>query len=186
MHNGASTARQAQTARTAVPQDRAGRRAERRDGPTASSDRFFRHLVFNLRNGVLAITRDGRVAAMNDIAYRVLGLPPRPDDHRPAVRRSAARLPGSRARAAAGVRQRRPAEPRRNAPAQDRPAIGYTLSHIHDDDGRHGGRDAVLQGPDARRADRRARAPARPARRRSARWRRPSRTRSRTRWPASR
>src|SRR4051812_46545842 len=44
------------------------------------SDRFFRHLIFNLRNGVLAITRDGRVAAMNDIAYRVLGLSPRADD----------------------------------------------------------------------------------------------------------
>ena len=28
-------------------------------------DRFFRHLVFNLRTGVLAITRDGRIAAMN-------------------------------------------------------------------------------------------------------------------------
>jgi len=38
-------------------------------------DRFFRHLVFNLRTGVLAITRDGRVAAMNNMAYRVLALP---------------------------------------------------------------------------------------------------------------
>ena len=43
-------------------------------------DRFFRHLVFNLRTGVLAITRDGRVAAMNDMAYRVLGLTQRPTD----------------------------------------------------------------------------------------------------------
>ncbi len=47
------------------------------DGPP---DRFFRHLVFNLRNGVLAITRDGRIAAMNNIAYRVLGLQPRHSD----------------------------------------------------------------------------------------------------------
>ena len=44
------------------------------------ADRFFRHLVFNLRTGVLAITRDGRIAAMNDIAYRVLGLSARPGD----------------------------------------------------------------------------------------------------------
>ena len=44
------------------------------------NDRFFRQLIFNLRNGVMAITREGRVAAMNDIAYRVLGLPPRPGD----------------------------------------------------------------------------------------------------------
>jgi signal transduction histidine kinase len=43
-------------------------------------DRFFRHLVFNLRTGVLAITREGRLAAVNDLAYRVLGMPPRPDD----------------------------------------------------------------------------------------------------------
>ena len=39
----------------------------------ASSD-FYRDLVWNLRNGVLAITRDGRVAVMNDVAYRILGL----------------------------------------------------------------------------------------------------------------
>lgn len=43
-------------------------------------DKFFRHLVFNLRTGVLAITRDGRLAAMNDLGYRVLGLAPRPGD----------------------------------------------------------------------------------------------------------
>ena len=43
-------------------------------------DRFFRHLVFNLRTGVLAITRQGRVAAMNDLAYRVLGLTIRAGD----------------------------------------------------------------------------------------------------------
>ncbi|HQX80551.1 MAG TPA: ATP-binding protein [Vicinamibacterales bacterium] len=48
--------------------------------PDVLPDRFFRHLVFNLRNGVLAITRDGRIAAMNSIAYRVLGLQPRQTD----------------------------------------------------------------------------------------------------------
>jgi PAS domain S-box-containing protein len=54
--------------------------AQRRPTDDSLSDRFFRHLVFNLRTGVLAITRDGRVAAMNDIAYRVLGLSARPGD----------------------------------------------------------------------------------------------------------
>jgi signal transduction histidine kinase len=49
-------------------------------GPDLLPDRFFRHLVFNLRNGVLAITRDGRIAAMNNIAYRVLGLQPHQSD----------------------------------------------------------------------------------------------------------
>jgi signal transduction histidine kinase len=37
-------------------------------------DGFYRDLVWNLRNGVLAVTRDGRVAVMNDVAYRILGL----------------------------------------------------------------------------------------------------------------
>ena len=55
------------------------------DAPGAGADdglhdRFFRQLVFNLRTGVLAITRQGRVAAMNDMAYRVLGLGPRRTD----------------------------------------------------------------------------------------------------------
>jgi len=43
-------------------------------------DRFYRHLVSNLRTGVLAITRDGLLAVMNDIAYRSLGLTAGPDD----------------------------------------------------------------------------------------------------------
>lgn len=41
-----------------------------------STDAFFRHIVSGMRNGVLAITRDGRVALMNDEAYRIFGLPP--------------------------------------------------------------------------------------------------------------
>src|SRR3954454_8586872 len=40
-------------------------------------DGFYRDLVWNLRNGVVAITRDGRVALMNEIADGVLGLKPR-------------------------------------------------------------------------------------------------------------
>jgi signal transduction histidine kinase len=43
-------------------------------------DGFYKDMVWNLRNGVVAITRDGRVAVMNDIAYRVLGLRPRASD----------------------------------------------------------------------------------------------------------
>ena len=45
-----------------------------------TNDRFFRHLVLNLRTGVVAISLDGRIAAMNDMAYRVLALTPRPTD----------------------------------------------------------------------------------------------------------
>ncbi len=43
-------------------------------------DGFYRDLVWNLRNGVLAVTRDGRIAVMNDVAYRILGLTPRHTD----------------------------------------------------------------------------------------------------------
>jgi signal transduction histidine kinase len=39
-------------------------------------DGFYRDMVWNLRNGVVAVTRDGRIAVMNDIAYRILGLKP--------------------------------------------------------------------------------------------------------------
>src|SRR5262245_21451472 len=50
--------------RTAAP-----RRRFRHD-----SDRFFRHLVAGMRNGVLAITRDGHVAEINGEALRIFQL----------------------------------------------------------------------------------------------------------------
>jgi len=53
------------------------RRAAARKKPVRSDvvpDGFYRDMVWNLRNGVIAITRDGRVAVMNEIAYRTLGL----------------------------------------------------------------------------------------------------------------
>jgi signal transduction histidine kinase len=98
-------------------------------------DRFFRHLVSHLRTGVLAIRRDGRIAVMNDVAYRVLGLPPGPEDlgriftdvlvDVPEVTRvlqqafESSVLPNR-----AEMRLRKTGR-----------AIGYTLSHINDDDG---------------------------------------------------
>jgi signal transduction histidine kinase len=56
---------------------KAGRRAP---GAGVVPDGFYKDMVWNLRNGVVAITRDGRVAVMNEIAYRVLGLKPRASD----------------------------------------------------------------------------------------------------------
>jgi len=98
-------------------------------------DRFFRHMVSHLRTGVLALRRDGRIAVMNDVAYRVLGLSPEPDDLTrpyqdvlhdvPEVCRvlqqsfDQATLPNR-----AEMRLRKTGR-----------AIGYTLSHINDDDG---------------------------------------------------
>ena len=43
-------------------------------------DRFFRQLVVNMRNGVIAIRRDGTIALMNDEAYRIFALARRADD----------------------------------------------------------------------------------------------------------
>jgi two-component system nitrogen regulation sensor histidine kinase GlnL len=46
-------------------------------GPTES---FFRDLVWGLRNGLIAVLRDGTVTVMNDVAYQILGLEKRPSD----------------------------------------------------------------------------------------------------------
>ena len=50
------------------------------EGAWSAPDGFYRDLVWNLRNGVIAISHDGRIAVMNDIAYRILGLTPRASD----------------------------------------------------------------------------------------------------------
>jgi two-component system nitrogen regulation sensor histidine kinase GlnL len=47
---------------------------------TSTSDEFYRDLVWSLRNGVLAVTLDGNVAVMNEVAYRILGLAQRRTD----------------------------------------------------------------------------------------------------------
>ncbi len=49
-------------------------------GETVAPEQFYRDLVWNLQNGVVAVTADGRVAVMNDVAYRILGLKPRASD----------------------------------------------------------------------------------------------------------
>ncbi len=48
--------------------------------PVAPDDRFFRHIVSSMRNGVIAIRRNGNVALMNEEAYRIFGLEQRKDD----------------------------------------------------------------------------------------------------------
>jgi signal transduction histidine kinase len=109
------------------------------DTGTNLSDRFFRHLVLNLRNGVLAIARDGRIAAMNDIAYRVLGLQAKSTDlGQPfadvllecpeVVRVLQSAFDGSDLPNRAELRLRKTGR-----------AIGYTISHIHDDEGQQVG-----------------------------------------------
>jgi len=46
----------------------------------APGDRFFRHMVNSMRNGVIAIQRDGTVALMNGEAYRIFSLTRQPHD----------------------------------------------------------------------------------------------------------
>jgi len=58
----------------AAPSERA------RTTAAAVPQAFFHDLVRSMRNGVIAITRDGRLTLVNDEAYRVLGLTPHPDD----------------------------------------------------------------------------------------------------------
>jgi PAS domain S-box-containing protein len=59
---------------TAMP---SARRSTVRPAPKARlQDAFFRHMVANMRNGVLAITRTGEMVLINDEACRIFGLPP--------------------------------------------------------------------------------------------------------------
>lgn len=118
---------------------RARRAPRAKEATTPLSDRFFRHMVLNLRNGVLAIARDGRIAAMNDIAYRVLGLQakdtdlgqPYPEvlqDCPEVVRVLQSAFDTSDLPNRAELRLRKTGR-----------AIGYTISHIHDDEGQQVG-----------------------------------------------
>lgn len=113
--------------------NRAKRPAHGSSSAEVLPDRFFRHLVLNLRNGVLAITRDSRIAAMNAIAYQVLGLVPDPKDlGRPyaevlqdcpeVVRVLQSAFETSNLPNRAELRLRKTGR-----------AIGYTISKIHDD-----------------------------------------------------
>lgn len=121
-----STARMPQSAR----------RPERPKVDDQLGDRFFRHLVFTLRTGVLAITREGRIAAMNDMAYRLLGLPHRPGDigrHFSEVLTDLPEVTGVLHEAFASDDLPNRAEMRLRKTGR---AMGYTLSRIHDDDRR--------------------------------------------------
>jgi signal transduction histidine kinase len=76
-----ATGKARRRAAAAVPPKPLGETGQSGDGgvPVVPDD-FYKAMVWNLRNGVVAVTRDGRVAVMNEIAYRVLGLKPRASD----------------------------------------------------------------------------------------------------------
>jgi signal transduction histidine kinase len=102
-------------------------------------DRFYRNLVSNLRTGVLAITRDGLLAVMNDIAYRSLGLTPHAHDlGRPftEVLIDCPEVIGVLEAAFESDDLPNRAEMRLRRTGK---AIGYSLSRINDDDGQAAG-----------------------------------------------
>ena len=99
-------------------------------------DGFYKDMVWNLRNGVVAVTRDGRVAVMNDIAYRILGLKPRAKDigrHFSEVLKDAPDVLRMVASAFDLSHLPNRAEMRLKHTGK---VIGYTLSHVKDDAGR--------------------------------------------------
>ncbi len=157
----------------AVPTNRSRRSASRGtpgprrelDGPfTAVGDRFYRQLVLGMRNGVLAVTRDGRVAIMNEVACRILEIPPLDSYLGQAYATVLAAQPDMvRILSAAFDLAHLP----NRAELRLKPSgkvIGYTLSHDPRRERPAGRRGGVLQGPDAGRADGGARTPPRSAR----------------------
>src|SRR4029078_13712946 len=107
--------------------------------PQVVPDGFYRDMVWNLRNGVVAVTRDGRGAAMNALAYRILGLKPRAKDigrHFSEVLKDAPDVLRMVASAFDLSHLPNRAEMRLKHTGK---VIGYTLSHVKDDAGLHVG-----------------------------------------------
>jgi signal transduction histidine kinase len=102
----------------------------------APDDRFFRHIVSSLRNGVIAIHRDGTLALMNDEACRIFALPSASADFgRPFAEVFHERPDLIRVLSAAFDMTTLPNRAELRVKDLDR-VIGYTLSVIRDDGGR--------------------------------------------------
>ena len=98
-------------------------------------DRFFRHIVDSMRNGVIALRSDRTVALMNDEAYRIFALVRRPDDiGRPFTDVLRERPDAVRALAGAFEMSHLPNRAEVRLKDIDR-VIGYTLSQVRDDHG---------------------------------------------------
>jgi signal transduction histidine kinase len=114
----------------------AGGRKGTQQGPAAPEDRFFRHIVNSMRNGVIAIRRDGSLAMMNDEAYRIFSLTrTAPDVGRPFSDVLGARPDVVRVLSGAFELSTLPNRAELRLKDIDR-VIGYTLSHVKDDAGR--------------------------------------------------
>src|SRR5437763_12249127 len=114
-----------------------GATAERRLASrlTSPDDRFFRHIVDSMRNGVIAFRRDGTLALMNDEAYRIFALDRSPGDvGRPYVDVLRERAPVIRVLSGVFELDHLPNRAELRLKELDR-VIGYTLSQVKDDDG---------------------------------------------------
>jgi nitrogen-specific signal transduction histidine kinase len=101
----------------------------------APDDRFFRQLVSSMRNGVIAIYRDGTMALMNDEAYRIFGLARRGNDvARPFSEAFRERPDLIRVLSGAFEMTTLPNRAELRLKDLDR-VIGYTLSQVKDDAG---------------------------------------------------
>src|SRR4051812_43233109 len=102
----------------------------------ALDDRFFRHIVSSMRNGVIAFRRDGTLALMNDEAYRIFGLTPGHDDcGRPFADVLRERPAIIRVLSSAFELSHLPNRAELRLTDLDR-VIGYTLSQVKDDVGK--------------------------------------------------
>ena len=98
-------------------------------------DAFYRRIVAAMRNGVLAITRDDCIALINDEAYRIFDLEPRPDDVGRPFRDVLAAHPevvDALESAATTAMLANRAELRLTPSGK---VIGYTLAHVQSDSG---------------------------------------------------
>src|SRR5688572_23978864 len=101
----------------------------------APEDRFFRHIVNSMRNGVITIHRDGTLALMNNEAYRIFSLPRGAHD----VGRPFSDVLGARpdiVRVLSGSFELSTLPNRAELRLKDIDrVIGYTLSQVKDDGG---------------------------------------------------
>jgi nitrogen-specific signal transduction histidine kinase len=98
-------------------------------------DRFFRHLVCSMRNGVIAVHRDGTIALINDEAYRIFAIArPAKDTGRAFSDVFRDRPEVVRALSAAFELTTLPNRAELRLKDLDR-VVGYTLSLVRDDAG---------------------------------------------------
>src|SRR5262245_23332009 len=103
--------------------------------PAAADDIFFRHLVSSMRNGVIAFHRDGRLALMNDEAYRIFDITQAEGDvGRPYAEVLRERPAAIRVLTSAFELSHLPNRAELRLKDLDR-VIGYTLSQVKNDDG---------------------------------------------------